>query len=544
MHQVRWLLYRMRNLWRRQAQEDELDAELQFHIEAEAEEQIAAGLPADRARQAARRSLGNITLAKEDARAVWSWGPVERLLQDVRYAIRVLGRQRSFTATALATIVLIVGGTTAVFTLVNAVLLRPLPYPASGRLVIVRAQDPRGGTGLSYPDVQRLQGELASFEAWGLYRPGYISFLDRDSDNPLPVQDMRITPELFPLLGLQVALGRPLASDDAMDANPDVAVIGHDLWRTRFGGTPDVLGKSFELRPGRTVTVVGVAAPGADVPGNWISRPIVWHPIRVSEGASTNPHFTVLARLKAGRPIGAANAEIAARPPLTDPTSGANRPVDATLLLDEIVGDSQRVLWVFFGAVTCVLLIGVANLVSLQLVRNAGRERELGLRAALGASRWRLIRQLLVESLLLGVVGGAGGLLAASNVVGLVTSALPADFPRADQIALDSAVWVFAALVSALVGVTIGVIPALRSIQPRLMKRVNEGAWSATLSHRRAGIQRGLIAFETAAALVLLVGAGLLVNSFGRLISEDAGMREARLVGRARLAAREIPLAG
>ena len=527
MPHVRWLLYRLRNLWRQPAREAELDAELQFHIETEAEEQIAAGLPADNARQAARRSLGNITLTKEDARAVWTWGPVERLLQDVRYAIRVLARQPSFTATAVATIVLIVGGTTAVFTLVNAVLLRPLPYPASSRLVIVRAHDPRGGTGLSYPDVQRLQGHLASFEAWGLYRgPGYISTLDRNSDNPLPVQDMRVTPELFPLLGLRVVLGRPLASDDAIDANPDVAVIGHDLWRTRFGGTPDVLGKSFELRPARTVTVVGVAAPGSDVPGNWISFPIVWHPIRVSERAAPHQRFTVLARLKAGRPISAANAEIAARPPLTDPTSGANRPVGAALLLDHVVGDSQRVLWVFFGAVTCVLLIGVANLVSLQLVRNTGRERELGVRAALGASRWRLIRQLLVESLLLSVVGGAGGLLAASNAVGLVTAALPANFPRANQIALDNAVWVFAALVSALVGVTIGVVPALRSIQPRLMKSVNEGAWSATLSHRRARIQRGLIAFETAAALVLLVCAGLLVNSFGRLMSEDAGMRE------------------
>ena len=286
---------------------------------------------------------------------------------------------------------------------------------------------------------------------------------------------MRITPELFPLLGLKVVLGRPLAPDDAIDANPDVAVIGHDLWQTRFGGTPDVLGKSFELRPGRTVTVVGVAAPGSDVPGNRIPFPIVWHAIRVSERAAPNLRFTVLARLKPGRPISAVNAEITARRPLTDPNSGANRPVDATLLLDHIVGDSQRVLWVFFGAVTCVLLIGVANLVSLQLVRNAGRERELAVRAALGASRWRLVRQLLVESLLLGVVGGAGGLLAASTAVGLVTSALPAGFPRADQIALDGAVWVFAALVSVLVGVTIGVIPALRSIQPGLMQRVNEG---------------------------------------------------------------------
>ena len=379
---------------------------------------------------------------------------------------------------------------------------------------------------MTYRDAQRLQDQLASVEAWGLYRSGYGGTLDRNTDRPLLVQDMRITPELFALLGLRVVLGRPLAPDDALDANPDAAVIGHDLWQTRFGGTPDVLGKSFELRPGLTVTVVGVAAPGADVPGNSRPSPIVWHAIRVSQLAATSRTLTVLARLKPGQSLSAVNAELAARRPLTDSTSGASLPVDAVSLLDEIVGDSQRVLWVFFGAVTCVLLIGMANLVSLQLVRNAGRQRELAVRAALGASRWRLVRQLLAESVLLGIVGGAGGVLAASTAVDLVTSALPTGFPRADQIALDAAVWVFAVLVSALVGVTIGVIPALRSIQPGLIQRVNESGGSATLSHRRARIQRALIAFETAAALVLLVGAGLLVNSFGRLMSEDAGMRE------------------
>lgn len=526
MPQMRWLLYRLKSLWLRKAREAELDAELQFHLEAEAAEHTEAGVPADRARHAARRALGNVALAKEDARAVWTWGAVERLLQDVRYAARVLARQRSFAATALATIVLIVGGTTAVFTLVNAVLLRPLPYPASNRLVMVRAHDPRGGTTMTYRDAERLQDQLASIEAWGLYRPGYGGALNRNSDRPLPVQDMRITPELFPLLGLKVVLGRPLAADDAIDANPDVAVIGHDLWLTRFGGTPDVLGKSFEFRPGRTVTIVGVAAPGTDVPGNRRPDPIVWHVIRVSERAATNRTLMALARLKPGRTVSAVNAEMTARRPLTDSNSGAVRAVDARLLLDEIVGDSQRVLWVFLGAVACVLLIGIANLVSLQLVRNAARARELAVRAALGASRWRLVRQLLVESLVLAFVGGAGGLLAASTAVDLVTAALPAGFPRADQITLDRAVWIFAALVSALVGATIGVIPALRSVQPGLVQRVNEGGGTATLSHRRARIQRALIAFETAAALVLLVGAGLLVNSFGRLMSEDAGMRE------------------
>ena len=526
MPDMRWLLYRLKSLWHRQARETDLDAELQFHLEAEAEEHIAAGLTAESARRAARRSLGNITLAREDAREVWTWGSLERLLQDVRYACRVLARQRSFTTTALATIVLIVGGTTAVFTLVNSVLLRPLPYPSSNRLVMVRAHDPRGGTTMSYRDAERLREQLESVESWGLYRLGYASTLDRNTDRPLLVQDMRITPELFSLLGVSVVLGRPLVPDDALDANPDAAVIGHDLWQTRFGGTPDVLGKSFELRPGLTVTVVGVAAPGADVPGNGRPSPIVWHAIRVSQLSPTSRAITVLARLKPSRSVRAVNAELTARRPLTDSTSGASLPVDAVSLLDEIVGDSQRVLWVFFGAVTCVLLIGMANLVSLQLVRNAGRQRELAVRAALGASRWRLVRQLLAESVLLGIVGGAGGVLAASTAVDLVTSALPTGFPRADQIALDAAVWVFAVLVSALVGVTIGVIPALRSIQPGLIQRVNEGGGSATLSHRRARIQRALIAFETAAALVLLVGAGLLVNSFGRLMAEDAGMRE------------------
>ena len=313
MAQVRWLLYRLRSLWRRREQEAELDAELQFHLEAEAEEQIEAGLPADRARQAALRSLGNVTLAREDARAVWTWGAVERVLQDVRYAVRVLARQPSFTATAIATIVLIVGGTTAVFTLVNSVLLRPLPYPASDRLVLVRAHDPRRFRTMSYRDVEQLQGQLASVEAWGLYRPDYVVVLDQNSDRPLPVQDMRITPELFPLLGLKVVLGRPLGPDDAIDANPDAAVIGHDLWEARFGGTPDVLGKSFVLRPGRTVTVVGVAAPGSDVPGNRSPYPVVWHAIRDSERASNQLSFMVLARLKPGRPVTAVNAEIAAR---------------------------------------------------------------------------------------------------------------------------------------------------------------------------------------------------------------------------------------
>jgi predicted permease len=529
MTRLRWLVARLRALTGRVAHERDLDAELQFHLDEDADEARAQGVPPYDAKRAARRRFGNVALTREDARAVWTWGPAERLLQDVRFGLRVLLRQRVFTATALATIVLIVGGTTTVFALVHGVLLRPLPYPDSGRLAMVRADDPEGWTALRHAEVERLREAVPAFEAWGLYRPGYVTTLDRDSDVPLQVQDMRITPDLFPLLGIRVILGRPLVAADEEDANPDVAVIGHDLWQSKFGGAPDVIGKSFELRAGRTVTIVGVAEPGANVPSSRFSMPIVWNPLRVSARDGQSMRFTALARLRPGHSIADARAALAAVPPLPDPRTGLARPVTATRLIDHIAGDNQRMLWVFFGAVGCVLLIGIANLVSLQFVRNTGRARELGVRSALGAGRWRLTRQLLVESLILGTAGGAGGLWLASAAVALLRSALPPTFPRREEVALDGTVWTFAAGLSVIVGVAIGVLPALRAVRPRLVTQLNETTRSATMSRQGSYVQRGLIASETAVALVLLVGAGLLIHSLGRLLNEDAGMQESGL---------------
>ena len=513
----------VRGIFGRRRIEEESDEELRFHLEHEIAAHVARGMSPHDARRAALRDLGGLTQTTEAVRAVRSLG-VDALWLDVRYALRVLTRERSFTATAFLTIVLLVGGSTAVFTLVNSVLLRPLPYPESGRIAMIQAVD--GHWRLTYDEVQRLQSATSNFEAWGLFRPGYSVTLDRTSENPLPVWDMRISPGLFPLLGIDVVLGRPLVPDDELDANPDVGVISYDLWQKRFGGAADVIGKSFEWRQGRTLTVVGVTAPGAHVPTNLLnSMPIVWNPIRVSQRPGETMRFVTLARLKADRSVRTARRELAG---LTSAGAGG-RAFNATSLLDSIVGDTQRVLWIFFAAVLAVLFIGVANLVSLQLVRNASRERELGVRAALGAGRWRLVRQLATESLVLGVVGGVGGFFIARTVVSGIVSTLPRDFPRANEIALDAPVWIFAIAVSAMVALAIGILPALRVVRPGLAQRVSEGARSATLSHRRARIQRVLIAFETGAALVLLVGAGLLVNSFGRLITQSAGMQEDNL---------------
>jgi predicted permease len=527
MRRLRWLVSKLRALGDRRARERDLDAELEFHLEADADEYAAQGVPIDHARRVARRRFGNVAIAREDARAVWTWEPAETLLQDIRIGLRGLIRQRAFTITALTTIILIVGATTAVFALVNSVLLRPLPYPESDRIVFVRADDPEGWTSLRLAEVEQLRTALTSLERWGLYQPGHTLALAGGADGPLHVQDMRITPELFRLLGLRVVLGRPLSAEDANEGSPDVAVIGHDLWMTRFGGKSDVIGHTLELRRNQMTTIVGVAEPGADVPANWLSYPVIWSPIRRSEHAESR--FSVLARVRAGRSLASARAQLAALPLFPDPETGIGRPIRATPLLDHLAGDHGRALWIFFGAVSCVLLIGVANLVSLQLVRNASRDREFGIRAALGAGRWRLVRQLLVESLLLGAAGGLTGLLAASTVVGLVVSALPPRFPRHEEIAVDGAVWMFAALLSVAVAIAIGVLPAHRAVRAGLSARLSEHTRSTTASPRRTRLQRTLIAGQTALALLLLVGAGLLVHSLGRLLTEDAGMRESGL---------------
>jgi putative ABC transport system permease protein len=525
MRRLRWMLYRLATFARGGQRQRDLDAELQFHLDAEAADRRTAGEADATARAEARRALGNLAIVREDARAVWTWGGLDRIVQDLRYAGRVLARERSFAATALLSIALLVGGSSAVFTLVESVLLRPLPYPDSDRIVSLQARD-GDWTALGYDEVQRLRGATTSFDAWGLYRPGYVVMIDRASDHPLLVADMRINPGLFPMLGISVVLGRPLAEADELDSSPEVAVISYDLWQKRFGGTPDVLGKTIAWRNDRTLTVVGVTEAGANVPTNWLkTMPIVWNPVRASERSGRSMRFVMLAHVKAGRTVRAAAREVA----LAGRAATGNRAVTATPLLSHMVGDTERVLWLFFAAVLAVLFIGVANLASLQLVRNAGRAHELGVRGALGAARWRLVRQLGTESLVLGTVGGAAGFLAARWLVASIVTTLPADFPRADQIAVDAPVWLFAVGVSLIVSLAIGILPALRVLRPGLAQRVNESAPAATVSHRRARLQRGLIAFEIAAALMLLVGAGLLVHSFGRLISQSAGMQERNL---------------
>jgi putative ABC transport system permease protein len=448
------------------------------------------------------------------------------IARDARQGLRALVANPRYSVVAFLTIVLMVGGITTIYTLVNGVLLRPLPYPDSDRLVSIESVQPKAfGTNVRLADIFELR-KARSVDAWAIYRPGYVTSVIDTRGEPVSVQDQRVSADIFPIFAIRMAAGRPLAEDDYKPGAPRVVVISDDLAQTLFGGAGDVLGKTLAIRK-ETATIVGVTAAGTRLPRNWLTYPTVYRPFHPVDDATNG--FTVVARIAPGASLTSARAELtvlAAGLAAAHPDTHKDRTATATLLLDKIVGSFGRVLWIFFSAVSCVLLIGVGNLMSLQLARNGTREREIVVRTALGASRGRIVRQLIVESLILSIIGGAAGLALTWPAVDLIVSALPPGFPRADLIAIDLRVALFACGISALVGVIVAIVPALQASRVELAARLNEGGRSATLSARRSRVQRALIAIETAVALILLIGSALLGNSFQRLITRDAGMQE------------------
>jgi putative ABC transport system permease protein len=452
---------------------------------------------------------------------------VSALGRDARHGLRSLAGSSRYTVVALSTVVLMVGGITTIYSLVNSVLLRPLPYPTPDRLAWIESRQPGGfGSTVALRDIRAFQQGGRSFDAWGLYRIGYVTSVFDPNREPVSVQDMRVSPDLFPILGIETALGRALLESDTAPGAPDVALISYDLWQSLFSGRADVLGTSLQVWKS-TATIVGVTAKDTKLPMNGLTYPIVWRPVRDATDSAVS--FTTIARLRPGVSVAQARAELAVAGEAlaaAQPDTHKGRVTTPTLLLDAVVGDYKRVLWIFFGAVSCVLLIGVGNLMSLQLARNGGRERELSVRTALGASRGQIVRQLLVESSILSIAGGVLGLALAWPAIQSIVSTLPRNFPRASQIGIDVGVAVFACAISLVVGVVVGMVPAWRASRIDLAARLNESGRSATLGRQRGRLQRVLIALETAVALILLIGAALLANSFQRLISRDAGMQE------------------
>ncbi|HUS09971.1 MAG TPA: ABC transporter permease, partial [Pyrinomonadaceae bacterium] len=453
---------------------------------------------------------------------------METFLRDIHYGLRSLLKRRAFTLVAVVTLALGIGANVAIFSLVNAVLLRPLPYPNADRLVAISENSLRAADiSVAYPDYLDWRAQQSVFEEMSARMPtgGIIT----GANEPERVIGRLVTPSFFATLGVQPMLGRAFTEAENNPGAPSVIVISHGLWRRQFGGASDAIGKSITYN-GEPWTVIGVMPPWFDFYGRTNINNDVFTPL----GRLNNLDFMqdrkshtvrVTARLKPGVTIEQARAElnaISARMATLYPASNTGIGANTRSFLDDYVGDSRQSLRVVFAAVAFMLLIACANVANLMLARAATRRREIALRLALGASRWRIVRQLITEGLLLALIGGAFGVLMATWGINLLSRLSTAEMSRMDEVTIDWRVLAFTSLITVAVGILAGLFPALQSSRFGLneaLKRGDRGSFGGAGGRLR----RSLIATEVALALMLLVGAGLVVRSFDRLTSVEPG---------------------
>jgi len=498
-------------LLRRNRFDRDLQEEMQAHLKMQAEENRAAGMEAEEARYAARRQFGNMTLLQELSRDTWGWGSLERLGQDLKYVLRVLTKNPGFTTVTLLTLALGIGANTAIFSVLHAVLLAPLPYPEPDRLAVLFGASRFGNRiMMSAPDASDLRAQTTVFEDIAV--AGYSVSDLAGPGEPERIAGSRITPNLFPVLGVQPIAGRGLQSADDQPAAPPVVVLSHALWQRRFGGDPSAIGKAITLGK-QSRTIVGVMPPSFYFPSEkteyWF--PLGSDPLRTMRDARM---FHVLGRLKAGATFEEARAEvqtIAARLESAYPNSNKGWRVEVVPLVESIVGDVRPALLIMFGAVGLVLLVACANVANLMLVRGVQRQREIAVRAALGAGRRRIMRLLLAESLVLALLGGAFGVVFAGWGLDALLPLYPPGLPRAAEIRVNTPVLAFTLLLSLGTGLLFGLMPAVRASRTDLRSALKSGVQSGFRTGRSGGL---LVVVQAALAMVLLTCAGLLVKSF------------------------------
>ncbi len=530
------------SLFGRRAAEREMDDEMRFHLEMEARRYVDAGATAIEARRLAARDFGGVERFKEDVRDERGARWFQDIGQDLRYGIRTLGRRPMFTAMAVLTLALGIGATTALFSVVKAVLLTPLPYGDPGRIAVLwSAWKGFDQTWLSYDEFEAYDSEIRAFENVGLFDDGAVNLTE--GGEPERIRAGFVTEDVFGILGVQPMLGRGFTKDEDRPGGPQVIVLGHAVWQRRFGGDPSILGRQIDVG-GEPTTVVGIMPSGFKLPLDFggAGATEVWLPLATdaaSQGATPGPAFTIggqshgfygVARLREGVTSAEANTQLHAL--ITQATRDGVYPeamqfrAYAVPLREQVTGRIRPALLVVFGAVGIVLLIACANVAGLMLVRGEARRRELAVRAALGASGQRLTRQLFTESVVLATVGGAFGIALAALAVRVVRLTAPADLPRFTEARLDLPVLLFALGIAVLAAVVAGVLPALQASNVAPGSELKDGGRSATAGAARLRWRQALVIAEVALAVVLVSAAGLMVRSVANLFAIDAGIDE------------------
>lgn len=509
-------------LWRRTRMEEQLEKELRFHLEQHAADLIAGGLGPSEARRRARLTLGGPEQVKENCRDARGTRWLEDLWQDFHYALRTLRLRPGFAAVAILTLALGIGATTVMFTLINGVLLKPLPYPEPNRLVSVHEQTEKYGDQwfayLNFLDCKRASHSL-DIAAWSygggtLTEPGEAEYLD----------GRQISPEVFSVLGIPLIRGRAFLPEEDQPGATPVVIISYSLWQQRYSGSPAAIGMPLVL-DGKDYTVVGIAPSGSWLDGE--------ADVFVPLGQNTEPRMqvreasflNVIARLQPGATLVGAQSEltlIGRNLAQQYPTSNAGRGFLAQPLSVELVGDVRPTLWLLLGAVGLVLLIACANVASLLLARAVSRERELAMRVALGAGWGRLVRQCLTESAVLGLFGGVLGVVLAAIGFHPFVALWPGSLPRAEEVQLDWHVLLFAIAVSLFSGILFGLAPALRAPFRDLEQILRAGVRTVAGSSRH--LHSSFVISEIALAIVLLIAAGMLGRTVLHLSSLDPGV--------------------
>jgi predicted permease len=529
MNWLRELARRLGMLMHRRQFDADLEEEMRLHLELRQQQQIDCGMAPDEARGAAWRGFGNVTSLKEKSHMAWGWEWVEQLVQDMRYALRMLRKSPGFTAIAILTLALGIGANTSLFSVVNGVLLNPLPYPHPDQVVTMAGWFPGYGEGsISYPDFLDWVRLNHTFSSLAAYRRDGFNLTGQGDAEQVTAVD--VSASFFSLLGVNPILGRNFSPAEDQLGGPPAVILSGGFWKTKFGSSPAIIGKALNL-DGTDYTVVGV------IPENFYfccsSTYFRLSDVYVPIGASKNPlvhdrrvtpSIWAVGRMKQGVTLAKARADmdgvarsLAAAYPDIDKDSG----IMATPLEQVMVRDIRPFLLVLLAAVGFVLLIACVNVANLLLARSTGRGREFAIRAALGASQNRVIRQLLTESVLLAMAGGALGLLFASWGTRAALAALPSALPRANDVRLDPRVLLFTLIISLFAGILFGLAPAIRTSQPDLHETLKEGGRGATGTRYRT--QNIFVVVEMALAVVLLIGTGLTLRTLVSLWSVNPG---------------------